>query len=730
MQRLTHMFRRSWLPLYMLLSVSWLFAPWVHRVHTGQLSVISSYEAGGQPWSWLFRFCDILAAVLLLLATAIFRIRQQNKVYGTVLYVLGGLAVIDGIFAIGCTGMTCSAWQTLVHVIHDGESLVSIGLLGLFCLLDVVKRRRLPSVVLLALQVAIAGAGVSSLMSHQQLVASQFVYEVALAAWLAWIVYGFAPATSPAKHPLLVRRLVGWLALGMGILLILQAFRIDIDIPFLRTHIFPHQAWLTQHGVITGVLFLYISRHIFAGQRRAATLVVALCALLVFRYSIVAPQPVLLAIYIVAAVLVALAGPSFDRNSIASSFESRLRDIGVVLAGIVAAATILYIAASFAGQGPRLRQTFERVYISSESRTDKVTRRNDFRFRQASTVLLASTVAVVAWSFFRPAGKKITDYASAEEQERAAALLAGYSTSSEDFFKLWPADKSYYFTADGEAFVAYKVAASTVFVLADAIGTAVGRQAVLVEALGYFRRQGWSVCFLGITPDSRLVYETAGLKTVAIGSSAVISVETFASETMRNKWWRWQLNRASRNGLSYTQATAPHDPALIAEVTDVSNAWLARAGHQEQSFALGYYDAAYMQQCTLHCLRDATGKLVAFSNQLPSYNAATQATVDLIRFRPDVDGAMPVLIANIVVNLHEAGQFRTFDLGFVPLAKLDSKLALIARRLMARRYSAAGLEQFKDKFEPDWQKTYLAYENDVVELGKAAAAIEKVLRLP
>jgi lysylphosphatidylglycerol synthetase-like protein (DUF2156 family) len=87
-----------------------------------------------------------------------------------------------------------------------------------------------------------------------------------------------------------------------------------------------------------------------------------------------------------------------------------------------------------------------------------------------------------------------------------------------------------------------------------------------------------------------------------------------------------------------------------------------------------------------------------------------------------------VLLRHVLNHWHEQQSAKTFDLGFVPLAKLDSTLANIARRLAASRFAAAGLEQFKGKFQPAWQPNYIAYDGDMLDLVVVVAALESALK--
>jgi len=251
------------------------------------------------------------------------------------------------------------------------------------------------------------------------------------------------------------------------------------------------------------------------------------------------------------------------------------------------------------------------------------------------------------------------------------------------------------------------------------------RAAVLRQFRAFARNHGWVICALPIAKPSRGLYEKAGLKTLRIGSGAVVPVLQFQQETARDKWWRWQRNRAVRSGWNYEVLPPPHSAGTLAQLRAVSDAWLTREGRSEQGFALGYFDTSYLQQCTLHLLRAEGGSVVAFANELPRFAEVNQVTVDLIRFLPDSQGAMPALLLQLIEGL-DAAVTPTFDLGFVPLARIEGELARLARFVGGNRFSVAGLERFKSKFRPDWQPTYVAYDGDIVDLARIAANLEKL----
>src|SRR5206468_4902776 len=128
------------------------------------------------------------------------------------------------------------------------------------------------------------------------------------------------------------------------------------------------------------------------------------------------------------------------------------------------------------------------------------------------------------------------------------------SDSSEDFFKLWPKDKDYFWSKD-KAFIAYRRAGPAVFGLANPIGKKPVN--AINDFLEWARGRRLRTCFMPVYLPSRKLYETAGLNLLQIGSSAVINISYFLNTTSNDKWWRWKRNRAEKSGYIYETSNAP-----------------------------------------------------------------------------------------------------------------------------------------------------------------------------
>lgn len=728
-------FDALWLPLFLIIGMSWLLAPAFAHEHYGILKLISVEEAEQYGFAGLFRLCDVVAALILLAAALRYRVIARTKHIGLMLVAAAVLSVIDGLFPDTCfvTNIGCGTSASIFSAIHDVEtSLLAVLLLAMVAY-DAWLGRQKVSAYFLGLQGVMGALVVSSVVSLQATIALQYAYQMTMVLWLGWFTSRFARQPNMPGSDVFIRRAIGGWAILSGALSILASIpRLHfIHHPPEFVYLLQNGTLLEQHGVIAGVLMLYGGRHLLKGEHRAMWLVMVLFISQVLKFSIFTPQPALLTINLVALVLLIYARHSFDRNIEPPKFISRLQDSAAVIAGVTLAVVSALVIAAATGHSRSLYRDIQHLYSTPyhriTGREDRLPDSQEDRFRAVVNSLLISAGIMVLWSLFRPARLVPKGEQSRSlSRRKMEKLLHRHATSSEDFFKIWPPDKEYFWGAGSGGAIAYRVVGGVAYALADPIATSKRRrEQTLQNFTRYIRQQGWTACWLVVPETSKDMYAAMGLKNIRIGSSAVIDIERFCSETSRSKWWRWQRNRATRNGWKYAALTPPHSTALLDELQALSSKWLGHGGRVEQGFALGYFDRDYLQSCVLHVLRDNRGNVIAFTNEIPIYNHLPQRSVDMLRYLPHMDGAMPALLQHVIES-SDRKRYRTFDLGFVPLAGLDNNMAKIARRLGASRFSAGGLEQFKNKFRPDWQEYYLAYDGDLIDLARIVANLERL----
>jgi len=324
---------------------------------------------------------------------------------------------------------------------------------------------------------------------------------------------------------------------------------------------------------------------------------------------------------------------------------------------------------------------------------------------------------------FRPYKKPSPELVDRTEVE---ALLEKYSDSSEDYFKLWPYDKSYYFSKDRDGFIAYREAGPVSFALANPIAKKTHTPKIINNFVKNNKARRTRTCFLMVRETDKKLYKKAGLELTQIGASAEVNIEKFLRVTARDKWWRWKNNSAVKAGYLYSMSKPPHSSAFLQQLKAISDEWLKIGDHTERGFALGYFNEEYMQSSNIHFLHDEQGKVLAFTNQLPQFKNLSVVTIDLLRYLPDAKNAMPYLLLNTIKHAEQAG-YKAFDLGFVPFAQAKDPILNIVKTLSTGRFSAKGLEQFKNKFDPQWQINYMAYDGDLADLALIAINLERAM---
>lgn len=737
-----HLVLRLWQPVFLLLSSSWLMAPALNRLVSGRTTLISQYETAGQPYAWLFRLCDALAALMVIsMSYWLYRQDSSNKHRKVFLWLVlaGCLALLDPIATTQCRllGSECVEYAGGVSFyIHAIESvLLAVVLFGV-CVYDIVRRKTTASYVFFCFQIMYLMLFATSLADRYHFgTLSQFMYQLAVNVWLAWLVVDIGGLRMKPQNRITGRvvrhALAAWTYVNGIIAVVVSVWHIHILRGMRELYFAPSTAWLAQHGVILGLVMLYLSRHIWRGEYRARLILLFLLATNILKYAVFTPSVPLVLLYASTFSGLLFLRPFFNRGAAQLSWQARLQDIGLLVAGFATAVitvTWLFIANPHHFEVARKSyRHFHRLALGGQHVPHAFLQST--LLAHTATVAAGTLILLVLWSLFRPAqhhGKLITT----EESQQAQDLLQSYSTSSEDYFKIFPGDKQYFWlkNSDGiDGFIAYKISGSVVFGLADAIAiTPAKRHQITQLFIQEWVAKGYRVCFLLVPDVSKEQYKKLGLNVLQIGSNAAIDVQQF-NTTVRNKWWRWQINKATKQGYQFRTSLGPHTSQMLSQLRQVSDAWLERPGHREQGFAMGSFDEDYLNSCQVNYLVDGAGQVVAFTNIVPTFNNQTQTTIDMMRFRPDRENTMPMLLAETIKLLATQTDITHFDLGFVPLARMDSRIAKAIKAVAGFRFASSGLEQFKNKFEPTWHKCFIAYDGDVADLAVITLRLEKAM---
>lgn len=323
-------------------------------------------------------------------------------------------------------------------------------------------------------------------------------------------------------------------------------------------------------------------------------------------------------------------------------------------------------------------------------------------------------------------------------QERALAgeIIKRHGRSSLDYFKLWP-DKTYFFNIARDCFIAYSVGAG----FAVALGDPVGPEEKIEETLRVFRQycedNGWGVAFHQTLPDFLPHYQRAGFKKLKIGDDAIVDLTRFNLDGPERKKLRQSIKRLEKAGLQLVRHDPPVREEVLQQLQQVSDEWLSLPGRRERTFSLGLFDRNYVRATPVAVVEDASGRIQAFVNVIPSYVPGT-TTVDLMRHRLDApNSVMDFLFVKHFQQCRVLG-FNYFDLGMVPLSGFSEKeqasqterAVYFFLQHLEFIFSFSGLKRFKGKYANRWEPRFVIYRHvlDLPRLGIAMTSIAELNR--
>jgi phosphatidylglycerol lysyltransferase len=380
--------------------------------------------------------------------------------------------------------------------------------------------------------------------------------------------------------------------------------------------------------------------------------------------------------------------------------------------------------------GQAAHYTIDQFGLTTDHTVQPHTRRAKV-FTDSLAIVSAGSVLYAVVSLFAPIRYRLTDQSL--NRERMQRLLEHYPSNPEDFFKLWPHDKTYYFNREGTAGLAYHVSRGVALVVGDCVGNPDDHKWLLKEFFEMCRSNDWQPAILHTANPE--FYRKLGFTVQKIGEEGTVDIGHFCANVAPGKYFRQINNRFGKLGYTCEMLQPPHNDALINRLRDVSNDWLELPGRTERGFMMGYFSEAYIQQCAVMVARDAAGTIQAFINQVPTV-APHEANYDFLRHMRGGPGNLnDFLLSSFIKALKDQG-YTTLTLGLSPLSGLDAQnkeqgainnLLHFVYSNGDRLYSFSGLRRFKAKYEPEWTDRFIAYRGGPAGFTRVIVALGKVM---
>lgn len=351
------------------------------------------------------------------------------------------------------------------------------------------------------------------------------------------------------------------------------------------------------------------------------------------------------------------------------------------------------------------------------------------QFLYAMNIIGSLTMIFVLYLFLRPFLHK-PEVTEEEELTRAKELIARYGNSSLDYFKTYY-DKCFWFSEKYEGFVSYKITRTYAIVLENPVCDPAHLTDVIKEFDSYCSGVGLRTAYYRIPEESKATYESLEKKLLPIGEVATLNLETWTLEGKHRQSFRNIVNKMTKLGYVFKVSEPPHKAAYLQQLRAVSDSWLRDTERSELLFAQGEFSEAEFRHQVLFSLEDPEGKIVAFVNQIPDGETG-KTNFDLMRKIEDAPGGViDFLFVKMFAYMKEQGYSRC-DLGMVPLSginkpgNLQEQIIKLAYEKMGQFGHYKSLRSFKEKFDPEWNMMYLAY-NSGIDLMFLPGAIEKAV---
>ena len=281
-------------------------------------------------------------------------------------------------------------------------------------------------------------------------------------------------------------------------------------------------------GVVAGAGLLLLAHGLRRGQRRAWLVALALSAVAALSALLRGPDPI--AVVAATAMLVGLAWhrDAFRAQADPTSLLSVARFAVTYLVAVLAFGVgTLALGAEHVREPVSLGGSLEATLAGLAGLDGPYTYTGAFAdfFPAALLALGLAGLAVLSALAFRVVRDDGTT--SAADRERARALVHAHGSGTLDYFALRP-DKSYFFTAAGDAMLAYAYLGGHALVAADPVGPPAAKARAVDEFVAFCRARGWQPAFLAVREADLPLYERHGLRSLYLGDEAVIHCDRFS----------------------------------------------------------------------------------------------------------------------------------------------------------------------------------------------------------
>jgi lysyl-tRNA synthetase class 2 len=554
-----------------------------------------------------------------------------------------------------------------------------------------------------------------------------------------------APATGPPVRPnLLARKVLGWMTAIAGIAFLLAAvpglnesFGLGRVIDSVSGQVSGHVV-----SVVTGLVLLVIAKQLSLGKRRAWLVALLLFGLAAVAHTLKGPDPIVVVYSLVMLGALAWYRDSFGGRPDPATLLDALRFVPLyLLAVFVFSFGTLLLEQDHVEQTLTFGGMLETTIVGLAGFDGPYTYRGHFFadfFPAALFALGIAGLVLFAFLIFRAVSLRAAP--SAADRERASELVHKYGGGTLDYFAL-RSDKSYFFTARGDAMIAFTYISGYALVAADPIGAIGSKDRILDQFLAFCRERNWKVAFLAAREADLDLYSKRGFRSVYLGDEAIIPCDRFTLEGSRMKAVRSTVRKVGKQCTFRMIREHEASPELCKRLNEIRERWREGAAERGFTMDLGTEVEGENPDFLLAIADGPDGKPLAFLRLVPVFGDDPGWSLDLMQRDPDApNGITEYLIANSALTLGRQG-FRRLSMNFAAWGRLfdDDRKLSFGERMLKRLatwlnpfFQIKSLRDFNAKFDPDWWPRSIILE-DAESAPKVAllyATTEGFLNIP
>lgn len=288
-------------------------------------------------------------------------------------------------------------------------------------------------------------------------------------------------------------------------------------------------------------------------------------------------------------------------------------------------------------------------------------------------------------------------------------------------------DVSTFLDPEGRGAITYRVVGRVALQIGAILAPASERSAVYQAFLAHCKAEHLIPAAAALDAEERAIAREYGMRSIAIGTEAVVDLRAFVVETLSKKM-RWAQRSLTKRGYAATLLASAAIPAQIRVTLDRIDAeWRAARGGETHGccMTLGRFPRRDDTGCFVSMACDATGAPVAYLTLLPGGEG--YYSLDLTRRSHDAPNAiMEFLLIETLRQLKERGAAKV-SLNFSTFSSLaSSRGGALFLRAFGRAVQLQSLETFNAKFRPSWVPRYAVFPSwsSVPDVIYAVAVVE------